>query len=80
MDYRFGCVIELDGLIPNEPYILARIDCEKFALISLIDGNRWFEPQFFSGEVKEEDLLFYLKDYSFNKVADSVEEYYRSLL
>jgi len=80
MDYKFGCVIEIDSNILNEPYILSHIDCEKFALISLIDGNRWSEPQYYSEEVKEEDLLFYLKVCPFNKVADSVEEYFRSLL
>jgi len=85
MDYKFGCVIEIDiksEFITKEPYVLACVGGgkNKFTLISIIDGSCWSKSQFFSGEVKEEDLLFYLKDYSFNKVADSVEEYYRSLL
>lgn len=81
MDYKFGCVIEIEeGLIPNEPYILAKINVREFILVSLFDGNTWFKPQVFNGEVKEKDLIHYLKGYSFNKVADSVENYYRSLL
>ncbi|MCK9578784.1 hypothetical protein M0R01_04875 [bacterium] len=58
MDYKFGCVIEIEeGLIPNEPYMLASISEKEFVLISLIDGNRWYKAQVFNGEVKKKIYL-----------------------
>ena len=39
-NWHQGDIIAMDG----DPYIVARIEHQKYALVSIRDGNRWSEP------------------------------------
>jgi len=53
-----GDIFNLDG----DPFIFSQVDNEVYALISIVDGNRWQDPSSYEEATNLEELLEILKD------------------